>query len=68
MRGPLHALWNSRLIGTYLQFRVGFLLAGILAVVAASIVLGIGGLWGMLALFGVVSLALLALGILLVAR
>lgn len=68
MRGPLHALWNSRLIGTYLRFRIGFLLAGLLAVAAALIVLGNGGLWGMLALFAVVSLVLLALGIVLVAR
>lgn len=68
MRGPFHALWNTRLIGTYLRFRVGFLLAGILALAGGAVLLGIGGIWGLLALFGLVSLILLALGFVLIAR
>ncbi|RLM49839.1 hypothetical protein [Halorubrum sp. Atlit-28R] len=68
MRGPLHALWNTRLIGTYLRLRVGFLLAGVLALAGGAVLLGIGGLWGILTLFGLVSLILLAFGLVLITR
>ena len=68
MRGPLHALWNTRLIGTYLRFRVGFLLAGVLALAGGVVLFGIGGIWGLLALFGFVMLLLLALGFVLITR
>ena len=68
MRGPLHTLWNTRLIGTYLRLRVGFLLAGVLALAGGAVLLGIGGVWGLLALFGLVLLILLALGFVLITR
>lgn len=67
MRGPLHARWNSRLTGTYLQLRVGILLAGILAVAGGGL-FGIGGVWGLLARFGLVSLFLVAIGAVLITR
>ena len=68
MRGPLHTLWNTRLIGTYLRLRVGFLLAGVLALAGGAVLLGLGGVWGLLALFGLVLLILLALGFVLITR
>ncbi|MFC6731937.1 hypothetical protein [Haladaptatus sp. DYSN1] len=61
MRGPLHALWNTRLIGTYLKFRVGIVLAVLLAMGAGVVALGIGGIAGTVALFGLVALAFLTL-------
>lgn len=61
MRGPLHALWNTQLIGGYLRFRVAFLLAGILAAGSAAIAIEIGGVVGVAALLIPVVLAFSAL-------
>ncbi|WP_338727655.1 hypothetical protein [Haladaptatus sp. DJG-WS-42] len=68
MRGPLHALWNMRLLGTYLRFRVALVLAGVLAIIGGVLALGIGGLGGLVALFGIVALLLLALGFIVITR
>ncbi|MBP1986911.1 hypothetical protein [Halolamina salifodinae] len=61
MRGPLHALFSTPLIGGYLRLRVAFLLAGILAVGSAAIAIEIGGVIGVVALLVPVMLALFAL-------
>jgi hypothetical protein len=68
MRGPLHALWNTRLVGTYLRFRVAFALAGLLAIGAGIVALGIGGVLGMLVLLLLVLLGLALLGAILLTR
>lgn len=68
MRGPLQALWNTRIIGTYLRFYIGLFLAGILALVGGAVLLGIGGVWGMFVLFGLMLLFLLAVGFILITR
>lgn len=62
MRGPLHALWNTRILGTYLQVRIAMLVAGVLAVLAAALLLGTDGLVGLVVLFVVVTVVLGALG------
>ena len=61
MRGPLHALWNTQLIGGYLRLRVAFLLAGVLAVGSAAIAIEIGGVVGVVALLIPVVLGFCAL-------
>lgn len=61
MRGPLHALFATPLIGGYLRLRVALLLAGILAVGSAAIAIEIGGVIGVVALLVPVMLALFAL-------
>ena len=62
MRGPLGALRNSRLVGTYLRFRVAVFVAGFLGVLGAVLLLGVGGILGLVALFGVVVVVLAVLG------
>ena len=62
MRGPLGALRNSRLVGTYLRFRVALFVAGVLGVFGAVLLLGDGGIFGLVALFGVVMVVLGLLG------
>ena len=47
MRGPLHALWNTRILGTYLRVRIAMLVAGVLAVLAAALLLGPMDSWGL---------------------
>ncbi len=63
MAGPLRFLWNTRLIGTYLRFRVAVFLAGLIAVVGAIVALSIGGIWGILGLMAMVAAAFVVLGI-----
>ena len=58
MRGPFSALWNTRIIGTYLRVRVAILLAGVLGVLGAVLLLGIGGILGLVALSCVVVVVL----------
>jgi hypothetical protein len=65
MRGPLHALGNSNLIGTSIRFRIGLLLAGIFALGTVAAIVAIGDGWGLLALFTLVFLLLLAVGVVL---
>jgi hypothetical protein len=62
MRGPLHSLWNTRILGTYLRVRIAMLVAGVLAVLAAALLLGTDGLVGLVVLFVVVTVVLGALG------
>jgi hypothetical protein len=61
VRGPFGALWNSRLLGTYLRVRVAVLAAAVLAASGAAVV-GIGGVWGLLAFLALVATACLARG------
>lgn len=61
MRGPLYALWNTRLIGGYLRFRAAFLMAGLLAAGSAAIAIEIGGVVGVVALLIPVGLVFFAL-------
>jgi hypothetical protein len=68
VRGPLNALWNSPIVGTYLRFRVAMFLAGLLAVVGAVVLLGIGGIPGLIALFALVVALFVVLGGLLLSR
>jgi len=68
MRGPLHALWNTRILGTYLRVRIAMLVAGVLAVLAAALLLGTDGLVGLVVLFVVVTVVLGALGWMLLVR
>lgn len=68
MRGPIAALLDTRLVGTYLRFRIAFALAGLLAVGAGVVLLGTGGVWGLLALFALVVVLFLVLGAAAVAR
>ncbi|WP_440988624.1 hypothetical protein [Haloarchaeobius baliensis] len=68
MRSPLRALWNTRIIGSYLRFRVGLFLAGVLAVGAGVVMIGIGGIWGILALFTLILLFLLVTGFVVLVR
>jgi len=68
MRGPFSALWNTRIIGTYLRVRVAILLAGVLGVLGAVLLLGNGGIFGLVALFGVVAVVLGVLGWMLLKR
>lgn len=67
MRGPFGALWNSRLLGTYLRVRVAFL-AACVGVAAGAAVVGIEGVWGLPVLLALASTACLALGFSLVVR
>lgn len=54
MRGPLRLLWHSRLAGRYLRFRLVLVLASLLATIGAVVVLGVGGVWGIVVLLGLV--------------
>ncbi|WP_435348258.1 hypothetical protein [Haloarchaeobius sp. HRN-SO-5] len=63
MRGPFHALWNTRLVGAYFRMEVVLLLASVLAVVGAIVALGIGGVLGILVLAGLVLAGLVVLGV-----
>jgi len=67
MCGPFSALWNSRLLGTYLRVRVAVLVAAVLTAAGAAVV-GIGGVWGLVALLALASTACLALGFVSVVR
>ncbi|MFD1644953.1 hypothetical protein [Haloarchaeobius litoreus] len=58
MRGPLTALWNTRLLGTSLRLLVGFLVAGALAVAGAVVALRVGGALGILTLSTLVLVGL----------
>jgi hypothetical protein len=68
MRGPFSALWNTRIIGTYLRVRVAILLAGVLGALGAVLLLGDGGILGLMALFGVVVVVFGVLGWMLLKR
>lgn len=50
VRGPLRALRNTPVLGTYLRAYVAFLLASVLAVASAAVLLRIGGAAGVAAL------------------
>lgn len=63
MRGPLHFLWNARIIGGYLRFRVELLVAGLLAMGGAVVAFEIGGVVGIFALSGLVFLCLVAVAV-----
>lgn len=63
MRGPLHFLWNTRILGGYLRFRVALLVAGLLAMGGAVVALEIGGVVGILALSGLIFLCLVAVAV-----
>ena len=65
MRGPLHFLWNTRILGGYLRFRIALLVAGLLAVGGAAVVLEIGGVVGIFALSGLTFLSLVAAAVVL---
>ena len=63
MRGPLHLLWNTRILGGYLRFRIALCVAVLLAVGGAIIALEIGGVVGILTLSGLILFTLIALAI-----
>lgn len=63
MRNPLHFLWNTRIFGGYLRFRVALFVAGLLALGGAALALEIGGVVGILTLSGLVFLTLVALAV-----
>ncbi len=65
MRGPLHFLWNTRIIGGYLRFRVALLVAGLLAMAGAVVALEIGGVLGILTLSGLTFATLVAVAVIL---
>lgn len=62
MRGPIAALLGTRVVGTYIRLRIAFALGGLLALGAAALLLGVGGVPGLLALFSVTALVLVVLG------
>lgn len=68
VRGPIAALLDTHVLGTYLRFRIAFALAGVLAVGAGAVLLGVGGVWGLLALFALVVTLFLVLGAVAVTR
>ncbi len=50
VRGPLRALRNTPILGTYLRAYVAFLLASLLAVTSGAVLLRVGGAMGVAAL------------------
>jgi hypothetical protein len=68
MRRPIRFLFGTRLVGAYLRARVALLVAGILATVAATVVLGLGGVPGLLALLALVVVGFLVFGLVLFRR
>lgn len=63
MRGPLHLLRNTRLLGGYLRFRIAFFVSALLAVGGAIVALEIGGVVGILTLSGLILFILVALAV-----
>lgn len=63
IRSPLRFLWNTRIPGGYLQFRVVLFVASLLAVGGAVLALKFGGVAGILTLSGLIFFTLVALSV-----
>lgn len=61
MPGPLQALLDSPVVGTYLRIRLAFLFALVVTVVLGGTAIAVGGVAGVALLLGVVAGGLVAL-------